>query len=403
MAEPNDDGHASPRADDQARTALIWNDEGLHYDFGPDHPLKPIRVQLTVDLIRSCGLDRGPGVITIPRDDFSVDEVLALHDPRYVEAVMAMSAKPRPEGDMRWGLGPGDTPVFAGMHEASMEVCGASIAAARAVWEGRVAHAFNPAGGLHHAMPDRAAGFCVYDDPAAAIRWLLDHGARRVAYVDVDTHHGDGVQAFFYDDPRVLTISLHESGRTLFPGTGFADEIGTGDALGASLNVSLPMATTGPVYMEAFEAIVPPALDAFAPDVLFTQLGCDTHMTDPLAHLALTTDDYVDLGRRLHELAHEHAGGRWVATGGGGYQIASVVPRAWTIYFAEMTEQEVPFALPYDFLRKVEEATGQSSPHEFLEGRARVSPDRERIIRQQTTAAVEELKHLAFGHLERLT
>jgi acetoin utilization protein AcuC len=289
------------------------------------------------------------------------------------------------------------------MHEASLEVCGASVAAARAVWEGTVIHAFNPAGGLHHAMPDRAAGFCVYDDPAAAIRWLLANGTDRVAYIDVDTHHGDGVQTFFYGDPRVLTISLHESGRTLFPGTGFAHEIGSGDARGSSLNVSLPMATTGGIYMEAFEAVVPPALDAFAPDVLVTQLGCDTHMTDPLAHLALTTDDYQVMAGRLHQLAHAHAHGRWVATGGGGYQIASVVPRAWTIYFAELTGQEVPFALPYDFLRRVEEATGQSSPHEFLEGQARVSADREALIRRQVHAAIEELKHEAFDHLERLT
>ncbi|CAN5753382.1 acetoin utilization protein AcuC [soil metagenome] len=384
-------------------TALIWNDEELNYDFGPDHPLKPIRVELTVDLIRACGLDQGQGVATLDRDPFTTDDVLDLHTPDYVDTVMRLSANPTPQGNMRYGLGPGDTPVFQGMHEASLQVCGASVAAARAVWEGQTAHAFNPAGGLHHAMPDRAAGFCVYDDPAAAIRWLLANGARRVAYVDLDTHHGDGVQAFFYADPRVLTISLHESGRTLFPGTGFADEIGSGDARGSALNVSLPMATTGEVYLEAFDAVVPQALDAFAPDVLVTQLGCDTHMTDPLAHLALTTDDYHDLAVRLHGLAHTHAHGRWVATGGGGYQIATVVPRAWTIYFAELTGQQVPFELPYPSLHRVEEATGQQSPREFFEGRAQVSPKRLEIIRRATKESVEELKRLAFDHLERLT
>jgi acetoin utilization protein AcuC len=384
-------------------TALIWNDEELKYDFGPDHPLKPIRVQLTVDLIRACGLDQGPGVLTLPRDPFGVDQLLRLHAPDYVEAVMGLSANPTWSGDMRFGLGPGDTPVFAGMHEASMEVCGASVAAARAVWEGTAQHAFNPAGGLHHAMPDRAAGFCVYDDPAAAIHWLLDNGAERVAYIDVDTHHGDGVQTFFYDDPRVLTISLHESGRTLFPGTGFTDEVGTGDAQGTSLNVPLPMATVGSVYRSAFEAVVPPALDAFKPDVLVTQLGCDTHMTDPLAHLALTTDDYQLLATRLHELAHAHAGGRWVATGGGGYQIATVVPRAWTIYFAELTGQEIPFEVPYDFLRRVEETTGQSSPREFLEGQAHVSDERLAQIQRATDTAVEDLKRHAFDLLGRHT
>lgn len=384
-------------------TALIWNDEELKYDFGPDHPLKPIRVQLTVDLIRAVGLDRGEGVVTLERDPFSVDDLLALHTEDYVDAVMRLSKSPSWRGDMRYGLGPGDTPVFGGMHEASMEVCGASVAAARAVWEGTAIHAFNPAGGLHHAMPDRAAGFCVYDDPAAAIRWLLDNGAARVAYVDVDTHHGDGVQAFFYDDPRVLTISLHESGRTLFPGTGFTDEVGTGDAAGTSLNVPLPMATIGSVYMSAFDAVVPAALDAFRPEVLVTQLGCDTHMTDPLAHLALTTDDYQVLAKRFHALAHEHTAGRWVAMGGGGYQIATVVPRAWTIYFAELTGQDVPFELPYDFLRRVEEATGQSSPREFFEGQARVSDERLAAIQRATDQSVEDLKVAAFDLLARFT
>jgi acetoin utilization protein AcuC len=401
--EQRDSGGDQGGAGAHGATALVWDDAELAYDFGPDHPLQPIRVLLTVELIRACGLDRGPGVVTVARDPFPLDRLLELHAEPYVEAVVRLSRDPDPRGAPRFGLGPGDTPVFAGMHEASSAVCGASVAAARAVWEGRVDHAFNPAGGLHHAMPDRAAGFCVYDDPAAAIRWLLDHGARRVAYVDVDTHHGDGVQAFFYDDPRVLTISLHESGRTLFPGTGFADEIGTGDARGTSLNVPLPVATTGEVYLEAFDAVVPDALDAFRADVLVTQLGCDTHVTDPLAHLALTTDDYQLLAERLHRLAHACAGGRWVATGGGGYQIASVVPRAWTIYFAELTGQDLPFELPYDFLHRVEEATGQRTPAEFLEGRARVSPDRLEAIRRGARQAVEDVRRLAFGHLERLT
>lgn len=384
-------------------TALIWDDEGLKYDFGPHHPLKPIRVQLTVDLIRACGLDAGPDVLTLPRDPFTEDDVRALHAEDYVDVVKGLSASGEVRGNMRYGLGPGDTPVFRGMHEASMEVCGASVAAARAVWEGTVDHAFNPAGGLHHAMPDRAAGFCVYDDPAAAIRWLLDHGAQRVAYIDVDTHHGDGVQTYFYDDPRVLTVSLHESGTSLFPGTGFAHEVGTGDARGTSLNVALPMATTGPVWLKAFDEVVPAALDAFAPEVLVTQLGCDTHATDPLAHLALTTDDYHDIAERLHGLAHRHTRGRWVAMGGGGYQVATVVPRAWTIYFAELVGADVPYELPLDFLRRVHDATGEESPTTFLEGKVTLSEARLRQVEIHTAKAVEDLKAAAFDLLEGLT
>jgi acetoin utilization protein AcuC len=384
-------------------TALIWNDDQLAYDFGPHHPLKPVRVELTVELIRACGLTAKPGVQTLRRDPFTDDDVLRLHRPDYVEAVRRLSAKPDPSGDQRFGLGLADNPVFGGMHEASLEVCGASVAAARHVWEGTVTHAFNPAGGLHHAMPDRAAGFCIYDDPAAAIEWLLRHGATRVAYIDVDTHHGDGVQAFFYDDPRVLTISLHESGRYLFPGTGFTDEVGEGDGRGSSLNVPLPPAIPGDVYLEAFDAVVEPALDAFRPEVLVTQLGCDTHVTDPLAHLALTTDDYVEIGRRLHRYAHQHADGRWVAMGGGGYQLASVVPRAWTIYFAELTGQDVPLEVPWEWLHSAEGRVGERPPGLFLDGAIRMASERRTAIRRETQAAVESLKRDAFDLLERLT
>jgi acetoin utilization protein AcuC len=387
-------------------TALIWNDDGIRYDFGPHHPLKPVRVELTVGLIRACGITDAPGVRTLRREPFDDDDVLALHTEPYVDAVRKLSADPDPRGSMRFGLGLGDNPVFAGMHEASLEVCGASVAAAKAVWEGTVAHAFNPAGGLHHAMPDHAAGFCVYDDPAFAIDWLLGHGAGRVAYVDVDTHHGDGVQAMFYDDPRVLTISLHESGRYLFPGTGFTHEIGTGDARGSSLNVPLAPATTGAVWSEAFDAVVPDALDAFRPDVLVTQLGCDTHVTDPLAHLALTTDDYADIARKLHALAHSRVGGRWVALGGGGYQITSVVPRAWTIYFAEMAGAELPMEVPWAWLHEAEEVAERLDGHppvrHFHEAPVVLGENRVTQVRREAHDAVESLKRHAFDLLEHL-
>jgi len=384
-------------------SALIWSDELIQYDFGEDHPLKPVRVELTVALIRSCGLTDAPGVVTLPREPFTTDDVLRVHRADYVEAVQRLSADPRSGGGGRWGLGAGDTPIFRGAHESSLEVCGASVAAAKAVWEGRVSHAFNPAGGLHHAMPARASGFCIYDDPAAAIDWLLRHGARRVAYVDVDTHHGDGVQAMFYADPRVLTISLHESGHYLFPGTGFPSEVGEGDARGTSLNVPLPPTTPGDVYLEAFDAVVPDALDAFRPDVLVTQLGCDTHVTDPLAHLALTTDDYAALAERLRDLAARSAGGRWVATGGGGYQIASVVPRAWTIYFAELAGADLPAEVPWDWLALAEERTRERPPSSFLEGAVVLSEDRHERVRRDARAAVEELKVEAFDLLDQVS
>jgi acetoin utilization protein AcuC len=341
---PGDGPEACP-GDDRERVALVW-DGDLDYDFGPSHPLQPVRVELTVELIRAAGICAGPGRVEVPSRALEADELLRVHDADYVEAVQRFGADPTARGGWRFGFGPGDNPAFEGMHEASVAVCAASKEAARRVWEGDAAHAFNPAGGLHHAMPDRAAGFCVYNDPAVALDWLLRHGAERIAYLDVDVHHGDGVERIFWDDPRVLTISLHESGRYLFPGTGFPDEIGGPGAEGSAANLPLLPGTTGDVWLGAFDAAVEPLIRAFAPDVLVTQLGCDSHARDPLAHLALTTDDYAAIAGRVHRLAHEAAGGRWVAVGGGGYEHVRVVPRAWTIWFAEMAGVELPEETP---------------------------------------------------------
>ena len=229
-----------------------------------------------------------------------------------------------------FGLGTADDPVFPGMHEASALVAGATLAAAAAMWTGQAAHGVNVAGGLHHAMRRAASGFCVYNDPAIAIRWLLEQGAQRIAYVDIDVHHGDGVQAAFYNDPRVLTISLHEHPMTLFPGTGLPGDTGGPEADGSAVNVALPAGTGDAGWLRAFDAVVPPLLRAFRPEILVSQHGCDTHRLDPLAHLELTIDAQRAAHQQLHELAHEAAGGRWLLTGGGGYELVQVVPRTWT-------------------------------------------------------------------------
>jgi acetoin utilization protein AcuC len=216
----------------------------------------------------------------------------------------------------------------------------------------------NIAGGLHHAMRDSAAGFCVLNDVVLAIRTLLGLGAQRVAYVDVDVHHGDGVQAAFYDDPRVLTISMHQDPRTLYPGTGMATEVGTGPGEGASINLALPPGTSDNGWLRAFDAVVPSAVAAFKPDVLVTQCGCDTHHEDPLADLALTVDGQRAGYARLHALAHRVAGGRWLALGGGGYGVLRCVPRAWTHLLAEAAgrpiaaDREIPTAWSDELRRR---------------------------------------------------
>jgi acetoin utilization protein AcuC len=332
---------------------VVWDEALAAYDFGPQHPLRPARVQLTMALAQACGLlDQarlaGPAPV-------SGTDLTRVHELDYLAAVKAAE---RGRADPRFGFGPGDNPPFPGMHEASTRVCGATVAAAEAIRSGAALHAFSPAGGLHHAMPDRASGFCVYNDPAVAIAWLLDQGAGRIAYLDVDVHHGDGVEAIFAGEPRVLTVSLHESGRYLFPGTGFAYEVGEGPARGTVANLPLPPSTTDDLYLAAFDALVPALVRAFQPEVLVTQLGCDTHYSDPLAHLGLTVNAYRQLAGRIHDLAHTVTEGRWLATGGGGYQWAAVVPRAWCTYLAEMVGAELPEQLPEAYLEEAADRFG---------------------------------------------
>ena len=349
------------------RVELIWyGDDAPLYDHGPQHPLRPARVLLTRRLIHDYGILDEERVVEALARSASDDELLQVHTEAYIDVVKRAG---HGEGGDWWqyGFGPGDNPIFPQMHEASARVAGASLVAAEAVLSGRAEHAFNPAGGLHHAMPERASGFCVYDDPAVAVAWMLRQGVGRVAYVDVDVHHGDGPQAIFYRDRRVLTISLHQDGRTLFPGTGFIQEMGAGDAEGTKVNVPLPPFTGDDGWLKALREIVPTLVTAWKPDVLVTQLGCDTHFTDPLAQLGLTTAAYRHAAALLHELAHDAAGGRWVATGGGGYQWARVVPRAWTIYFAEMAERDLPDELPESWIEAAEREAGYDVPDRLSE------------------------------------
>jgi acetoin utilization protein AcuC len=332
--------------------AVVWDDDFLSYDMGPEHPLNPVRLALTVSLARQLGVLDRPNVTTVAPRPAGEDLLTLVHDPEYLDVVRTAPTHP-------WGLGHGfespDNPVFPHMYEASALIAGGSVLAAEQVWSGVSQHAVNIAGGLHHAMRARASGFCVFNDPAIAVARLLELGAERVAYVDVDVHHGDGVQAAFYDDPRVLTVSLHQSPLTLFPGTGFPDEVGRGDATGTSVNVALPAGTDDQDWLRAFDAVVPSLLRAFRPQVLVTQSGCDTHHEDPLAELALTVDGQRSSYMLLHGLAHELCDGRWVAFGGGGYGLVRCVPRAWTHLLAEAAGERIApgSAIPEAWLDEV--------------------------------------------------
>jgi len=317
--------------------SVAWDEGFLGYDLG-DHPLDPVRVELTMALARALGVLGQAHVREFappPADDATLELV---HDRRYIEAVKDAPGDPNFQG---FGLNTPDNPVFAHMHDASALVAGGTVACAEQVWRGEAQHSVNIAGGLHHAMRDHASGFCVYNDPAVAIARLLRLGAERVAYVDVDVHHGDGVQAAFWDDPRVLTVSLHQSPYTLFPGTGFPTETGGPKAKGTAVNIALPPGTDDAGWLRAFHAVVPEVVRAFAPEVLLSQCGCDSHALDPLANLALSVDGQRSSYAAMHRLAHEVCDGRWVVTGGGGYGLVEVVPRAWTHLLGEVTGSPV--------------------------------------------------------------
>lgn len=333
--------------------ALVWSDELARYRFRPGHPLDPLRLELTVALIQAMDLAGGPDRPIVAPEGATDDDLITVHDSDYVDAVRRVSADPTARVDRRFGLGTDDVPIVPRMHEMSRAVVGSTLTAARLVATGRATRALGLAGGLHHAHPGAASGFCVYNDLAVAIRWLQREHGMRVLYIDYDAHHGDGVQDVFYGDPEVLTVSIHESGLYLFPATGFIDELGEGAGHGRSANIPLEAQTEDASFLAAFDALVPELADAFEPDIIVLQAGCDAHALDPLTHLRCTTRLFEALASRVVTIAERHCGGRIVATGGGGYAIRSVVPRAWTLTWAALCGEPAPDPIPRDWLDQV--------------------------------------------------
>jgi acetoin utilization protein AcuC len=350
----------------QAKSAFVFSDAYTSYKFSEDHPFNPKRLVMTTDLIRRLGILHDAQVVE-PRP-VSEEELARVHDTRYLDAVKRASL-PDADPDLfgAWGIGTEDTPIFTGMHDASALIAGGTLLAAELVMSGQYQHALNMAGGLHHAHRAEASGFCVYNDIAVAIAHVRQKYNARVVYIDTDAHHGDGVQWLFYDDPNVLTISFHETGKYLYPGTGDLTERGEGAGFGYSLNVPLEAFTEDDSWMDAVEGILTPVLHAFQPDLILHQNGCDAHRYDPLTHLSATTRIYHEMPRLTHKLAHEVCSGRWVAVGGGGYDIWRVVPRAWTMLWAEMNECPLPDKVPAEWLEYWQPESPYPLPPLFLD------------------------------------
>ncbi len=366
------------------KTALIHSDAYGRFDYGPSHPLRMERLGLTFALMEAFGLTALAQTRVLAPPPASDAVLRGFHTAEYLDALRAASAGLDVPGSTRYGLGPGDNPVWPGCYEASALACGGSIRAAELVAAGEVERAFAFAGGLHHAMPDRASGFCYLNDAVLAILALRARGLR-VCYIDIDAHHGDGVQYAFYESAEVLTISTHERGDRLFPGTGFVEEIGKGPGRGYAVNLPLQPYTDDAVYLEAFDAVVPPLVRAFRPDIVVVQLGIDSHRTDPLTHLALSVDGFADAVGRILRLAP-----RLLALGGGGYDLSNVA-RAWTVAWALMNDVALPDELPGAFV---------TAAARHLRGHARLW-DRPEPLPPDAVRAAREFAHRQVAELTR--
>ena len=375
------------------RTAVVWTPEFLAYQLSDDHPLNPVRLDLTMRLAGQLGvLD---GIDTIVPEPATEEDLLRVHVPSYLSAVRAAPFEPFGVGH---GLGTDDNPIFMGMHEASALIAGGSVRAAREIAEGRADRAVNLAGGLHHAMADRAAGFCVYNDCSVAIAWLLEQGYERIAYIDVDVHHGDGVQSAFYDDPRVLTVSMHQHPLTLWPGTGWPGEYGTGDGVGYAVNVPLPPGTGDAGWLRAFHAVVPSLLESFRPQVLVTECGADTHTDDPLASLELSIDGQRAIYHALRDLAQRTADGKWLVLGGGGYSLFRVVPRSWTHLLATALDRDLDPArpLPAEWIAHTAGLTAHPLPTAMTDGKDPSFTPWGDVATERVDSAILEVRRAVF-------
>lgn len=331
---------------------FIYSDNQLGYKFSDTHPFNQKRLTLTVDLLNELGALNKADIIE-PR--IATDEEILLgHEEKYVDIVKKASrGEITNEQGEQYGIGTEDTPIFPYMHEASAHIVGGTLTACDYVMQGKAKHAANLGGGLHHGFKSRASGFCIYNDSTVAIKYMQQKYNARVLYIDTDAHHGDGVQWSFYDDPNVCTISIHETGRYLFPGTGNVTERGTGEGHGTSFNLPIDAFTEDESFLDIYETAFREIVAHFKPDVILTQNGADAHYFDPLTHLYCSMKIYKEIPRIAHELAHKYCDGRWIAVGGGGYDIWRVVPRAWSLIWTEMTDQKAPDGpLPSTWLEK---------------------------------------------------
>ncbi|MCG7407636.1 acetoin utilization protein AcuC [Paenibacillus sp. ACRRX] len=380
---------------------FIQHVDTFNYHFYADHPFDQARLHMTQDLLARIGALQ-PEQMMSPASA-RLEALQLIHRSDYVNAVRQLS-EPLPDPDWilkaaSYGLDTDDTPYFPGMHQAASAIVGGSVAACDAVMSGRTQHAIHLGGGLHHAFPGKGAGFCVYNDASVAIALLREQYDARVLYIDTDVHHGDGVQWSYYTDPNVMTYSIHETGKFLFPGTGFVYERGSGEGFGSCVNVPLEPYTEDESWLECFQDTIEQVTHSFKPDIIISQHGCDAHALDPLSHMHCSMRIYKEMPRIIHKLAHTYCEGRWVALGGGGYEIWRVVPRAWSLLWLEMTDHpliqqltEAPLkSIPTDWIEHWQHRSPVDLPHTWLDNVNLWEPMPRRRIIQEHNAKVKNI------------
>lgn len=344
---------AKHTTDERMKHAVfVFSEDQLGYKFSENHPFNQKRLVLTIDLLQE--MHALPKDLIVPARVATDEELLLAHDQRYIDIVKKAShGEITDEAGESYGIGTEDTPIFANMHEASARLVGGTLTAVDYVMEGKAQHALNLGGGLHHGFRGKASGFCIYNDSSVAINYMKKKYGARVLYIDTDAHHGDGVQWSFYDDPDVCTVSIHETGRYLFPGTGNINERGSGQGYGTSFNFPIDAFTEDESFLEIYRTAMKEIIEFFKPDVILSQNGADAHYLDPLTHLYGTMNIYKEIPKIAHEMAHKYCEGRWIAVGGGGYDIWRVVPRAWSYIWMEMNDYPLPTGpLPSQWMEK---------------------------------------------------
>ncbi|PGT91189.1 acetoin utilization protein AcuC [Bacillus sp. AFS040349] len=371
-------------------TVFVYSPLFQQYKFHNDHPFNQLRVELTYDLLKEIkALDEAD--LVTPRMA-TIDELALIHDRKYIKAVeLAGHGKLQNEEALNYGIGTEDTPIFPNMHEASSLLVGGTLTAVDYVMEGKATHAANFGGGLHHGFRGKASGFCIYNDSSVAIKYMQEKYGVKVLYIDTDAHHGDGVQWTFYDDPNVCTLSIHETGRYLFPGTGNVTERGAGKGYGYSFNIPLDAFTEDESWLHAYRTSLEEVAAFFKPDVILTQNGADAHYHDPLTHLSATMDIYHEIPKIAHEIAHKYCDGRWIAVGGGGYDIWRVVPRAWSLIWLEMNQKNIPDTIPKSWIDKWQKKSPVKLPERWYDHEDLYKPiPRKAEIEEKNALTVEK-------------